>query len=135
MRRGPAAVFIAVAFVLLAAQGARAEEVRVAGNRHVDADTIRSYFRGQSAEALDAGVKSLYATGLFADVRISQRDGAVLVTVSENPLIARVAFEGNSKIKDEDLLKAVESKARGAFIRARVQNDVARIVELYHQRG
>lgn len=125
-----------VAFLaLLAVQGARAEEVRVAGNRHVDADTIRSYFRGVSAEALDAGVKALFATGLFADVRITQRDGAVLVTVNENPLITRVAFEGNRKVKDEDLLKAVESKARGAFIRARVQSDVARILELYHQRG
>lgn len=134
MRRIAAALCTA-ALVVLAVTGARAEEVRVAGNRHVDADTIRSYFRGQSPEQIDAAVKALFATNLFADVRITQQGGGVLVTVVENQLIARVVFEGNSKVKDEDLLKAVESKARGAFIPARVQSDVARIMELYHQRG
>jgi outer membrane protein insertion porin family len=136
MRRLPAGMLIAIAVALLASTvAARADEVRVAGNQRVAADTIRSYFHGASAEALDAGVKALYATGLFADVRIAQHEGAVTITVVENPLVARVVFEGNAKVKTEDLRKVVESKERGAFIRARVQGDVARIVELYHQHG
>jgi len=80
-------------------------------------------------------VKALYATNLFADVRVVQHDGQFEVTVEENRLIARVAFEGNSAIKDADLTKAVESKARGAFTRARVQSDANRIIELYRLRG
>src|SRR6202011_3368605 len=109
MRRLPAGMLIAIIVALLASTlAARADDVRVAGNQRVAADTIRSYFHGFSPEALDAGVKALYATGLFADVRIAQHDGAVTITVVENPLVARVAFEGNAKIKTEDLLKAVE---------------------------
>src|SRR3954468_5120905 len=76
--------------------------VLVAGNQRVEADTIRSYFHAGpkndlAAADLDAGLKELYATGLFSDVRISHPDGRALVTVVENPLIARVAFEGNSR--------------------------------------
>lgn len=109
--------------------------IKVTGNKRLDADTIRSYFHGTSSDALDAGVKALYATNLFADVRIAQHDGRIEVTVEENRLIARVAFEGNSSVKDAELTKAVESKPRGAFTRARVQSDVTRIIELYRMHG
>jgi outer membrane protein insertion porin family len=139
MRRSLAWVLSAIAVVVAAGTLARADEMRVVGNQRVEADTIRSYFRpgkdGLTPEALDAGVKALYATGLFADVRVSQHDAALVITVEENRALGRIAFEGNKRVKDEDLRKAVESKERGAFIRARVQSDVAHIVELYHQRG
>ncbi len=111
--------------------------ILVAGNQHVPADTIRSYFRARSKDSLDAadldaGLKALYATGLFADARISQRDGHILITVAENPSIGRIAFEGNSKLKTDDLKKIVESKEGGPLARAAVQADVVRIVDLYH---
>src|SRR5262249_31337261 len=77
----------------------------------------------------------LYATGQFADVRIMHRDGAIGVAVVENPSIVRIAFEGNRKVKDADLVKAVESKAGAPLYRPRVQSDVAHIVELYRQRA
>jgi outer membrane protein insertion porin family len=114
--------------------------ILVAGNGRVDADTIRSYFHAGrtndlDAADIDAGLKALYATGLFADVRVSHRDGQVLVTVVENPSIARIAFEGNSKLKTDDLKKIVGSTERGPFSRAQVQKDVASILDLYHARA
>jgi outer membrane protein insertion porin family len=77
-----------------------ASAIVVEGNRRVEADTIRSYFRTSPGERLDtakidAGLKALYATGLFQDVRINQSGGRLVVTVVENPVINRVAFEGN----------------------------------------
>ena len=56
-------------------------------------------------------------------------------TRQENPTIERTAFEGNKKIKDEDLKKAVQSKAGGPLTRAVVHGDAERIIELYRQRG
>src|SRR5689334_22014434 len=58
----------------------------VEGNRRVEADTIRSYFRLNAGERLDSykidqALKALYATGLFQDVRISQPGGRLVVTV------------------------------------------------------
>ena len=87
----------------------------VEGNRRVEADTIRSYFRPAPGERLDSykidqALKALYATGLFQDVRINQSGGRLIVTVVENPVINRVAFEGNKKIKDEQLVTEVQSK-------------------------
>ena len=107
----------------------------------MEADTIRSYFRGGSenerldAAHIDAGLKALYGTGLFQDVQIHQTGGRVVVSVVENPVINRVAFEGNKKIKDEQLSTEIQSKARGTFSRATVQSDVSRIVDVYHHAG
>jgi outer membrane protein insertion porin family len=114
--------------------------IAVAGNRHVDAQMIRSHFHGGAdgrldTGALDAALKSLYATGLFQDVKISQAGDYVVVTVAENPTIARLAFEGNKKIKDEDLKKALQSKGGGPLSRAIVHDDVQHIIELYRQHG
>ena len=50
-------------------------------------------------------------------------------------MIDRVAFEGNKKIKDEQLKAVVESKARGPLQRALVQADADRIVEAYRHAG
>jgi outer membrane protein insertion porin family len=82
--------------------------IDVEGNRRVEADTIRSYFRVGGSERLDsakidAALKALYGTGLFQDVRITPGNGRILVSVVENPVINRVAFEGNKKVKDEQL--------------------------------
>ncbi len=123
-----------------AAVAQSASSIVVEGNRRVEADTIRSYFRGGAGERLDAakiddGLKALYATGLFQDVRISQPGGRLVVTVVENPVINRVAFEGNKKVKDEQLLLEVQSKARGTYSRPAVQADVQRVVEIYRRSG
>ena len=87
------------------------------------------------AAALDAALKSLYATGLFADVKITRQGDGILIAVIENPTVDRLAFEGNKKIKDEDLRKAVQSKLGGPLSRAIAHNDVDQIVELYRRRG
>jgi outer membrane protein insertion porin family len=114
--------------------------VVVEGNRRVEAETIRSYFRLNAGEHLDSykidqALKALYATGLFQDVRINQAGGRLVVTVIENPVINRVAFEGNSKLKDDQLSNEVQSKPRGTLSRPTVQADVQRILEIYRRNG
>src|SRR5581483_12459592 len=84
---------------------------------------------------IDDGLKSLYATGLFQDVRTSTQGGRLVITVVENPVINRVAFEGNKKAKDEQLTAEVQSKPRGTLSRPMVQADVQRIIEIYHRSG
>ena len=87
------------------------------------------------AAALDAALKRLYATGLFKDVKIAHEGDRLLVMVVENPTIGVVAFEGDRKLKDDDLTKAIQSKPGGPLSRAFVQADVLQIIELYRQRG
>ncbi len=123
---------------IASAQGAAA--IQVQGNKRVDADTIRGYFNLKPGDRLDAakideGLKALYATGMFEDVRISQAGGRVIVTIVENPVINRVAFEGNRRIKDDQLVAEVQSKPRSPLSRPTVQADVQRIIEIYRRSG
>ena len=122
----------------VAAQSAAA--IQVEGNRRVEVETIRSYFKPGPGGRLDQsriddGLKALIETGLFQDVRISQVGGRVLVTVVENPVIGRVAFEGNKKVKDEQLSAEIQSKPRGTLSRPMVQSDAQRIAEIYRRSG
>jgi len=122
------------------ARAETAQSVIVQGNRRVEADTVRSYFKpgpgGQIGPAqIDAAIKSLYATGLFQDVHIDNSGGKLVVTVVENPVINKIAFEGNSKAKDEQLSAEIQSKPRGTLSRPTVQADVQRIIEIYHRTG
>jgi len=134
---------VAVATVSLATSQAVAQgasSIGVEGNRRIEADTIRSYFKpgpdGRLDSArIDDGLKALIETGLFQDVRIDRAGGRLVVVVVENPVIGRVAFEGNKKVKDEQLQAEVQSKARGTLSRAMVQADTARITEIYRRNG
>ncbi|MBS7587964.1 outer membrane protein assembly factor BamA [Ancylobacter defluvii] len=114
-----------------------ANSIIVEGNRRVDAETVRSYFGAPplTPAKIDEGLKALYATGLFSDVRVSNRGGRLVVSVEENEVINRVAFEGNKKVKDEQLAGEVQSKARAPFSRTTVQADTQRIIEVYHRAG
>ncbi|GLK69518.1 outer membrane protein assembly factor BamA [Hansschlegelia plantiphila] len=115
-----------------------ASNISVRGNQRVDAETVRSYFTGRgplTQPVIDEGIRGLYASGLFSDVRVTRSGGGIVVSVSENQVINRVAFEGNSKVKDAVLTAEVQSKSRGPFNPAVVQSDAQRITEIYRRSG
>src|ERR1700742_1341389 len=114
--------------------------IEVVGNRRVEIETIRSYFHAGpggtlSGPSIDDGLKALIETGLFQDVRISRAGSRIVVTVVENPVIGRVASEGNKKVKDEQLSAEIQSKPRGTLSRPMVQSDAQRIAEIYRRSG
>ncbi|HEY5216944.1 MAG TPA: POTRA domain-containing protein, partial [Pseudolabrys sp.] len=137
-------ILVGTACVTVASSGVAVAQtvnsIAVEGNRRVEAETIRSYFKpgpgGRLGTAeIDDGLKALYATGLFSDVRINPSAVRLVVTVVENPVINQVAFEGNKKAKDDQLKTEVQSKARGTLSKPTVQADVQRIIEIYHRSG
>jgi len=139
-----AGIFVGAGYVTIATSGVAvaqsANSIVVEGNRRVEAETIRSYFKGGPGGRLgpteiDDGLKALYGTGLFSDVRINQSGGRLIITVVESQVINQVAFEGNKKAKDDQLKAEVQSKPRGTLQKATVQADVQRIIEIYHRSG
>ncbi|MBG51949.1 MAG: outer membrane protein assembly factor BamA [Rhodobiaceae bacterium] len=114
--------------------------IDVEGNQRIEAETVRSYMSFKAGETydekkVDESLKTLFQTGLFADVTI-RRDGArLIVTIAENPVINRVAFEGNSAINTDTLDTEVELKPRTIYTRAKVQADVQRIVDVMRRSG
>ena len=128
------------ALVSVPAAAQTVASIAVEGNRRVEVETIRSYFKpgpgGRLGQAqIDDGLKALIETGLFQDVRINQVGGRLVVTVVENAVIGRIAFEGNKKVKDEQLSAEIQSKPRGTFSRPMVQSDAQRIAEIYRRSG
>jgi outer membrane protein insertion porin family len=114
--------------------------ILVEGNQRIESATVVSYLAIRpgdpiDSERIDQSIKSLFATGLFANVEVSDRNGDLVVTVAENPIVSRVLFEGVRALKEDDLEKEIQAKPRSVFTAARAQADVQRIVELYRRSG
>jgi outer membrane protein insertion porin family len=114
--------------------------IRIVGAKRIEPETIRSYLQIQpgdpwSDELVNNSLKALFATGLFADVNLSRVGNSLVVRVVENPIINRIAFEGNHKLSDKDLNAEIEERPRVVYTRTRVQNDVRRILDLYRRHG
>jgi outer membrane protein insertion porin family len=115
-------------------------EIRVVGTNRIDPSTVNSYVQIQPGDAydaarIDASLKSLFNTGLFADVTLRREGNALIIQVVENPIINRIAFEGNQKLDDEVLDAEVSLRARVVYTRTKVQNDVKRLLDIYRRSG
>jgi outer membrane protein insertion porin family len=118
----------------------RIREIRIEGNQRVETATIESYLLIRPGDVYDAGrvdrsLKDLYATGLFTDVTIHLEGDVLYVTVQENPIINRLAFEGNDRLSDEVLGAEIQSRPRVVYTRAKVESDAKRILEIYRRSG
>jgi outer membrane protein insertion porin family len=114
--------------------------IRILGTQRIEPDTVRSYLQIQPGEPwdpekLDASLKALFTTGLFADVNLSREGNTLVVRVVENPIINRIAFEGNHKLDEKDLSAEIQERPRVVYTRSRVQADVKRILDLYRRHG
>jgi len=148
-RRSPARVGALAAFlaVLAFSDLARAQDarepvsaIRVEGSERIEPETVRSYMTFKAGATiteadLDESLKRLFETGLFADVSVRREDNAVVVRVVENPIINRIAFEGNLRIDDEILRDEITLRPRVVYTRSRVQADLLRVIEIYRSSG
>nr|WP_310106595.1 outer membrane protein assembly factor BamA [Sphingomonas sp. BE138] len=119
----------------------RITSLRVEGTQRIEPETALSYTKLRQGdtytnETLDQAIKDLYASDLFADVQIDgAATGNIVIRVRENPIINRVIFEGNKRLKEDKIGKEVRLKPRQIFTRSAVRADVARIIELYRRQG
>ena len=116
------------------------QNIRVEGTNRIEVESVLSYMLIKPGDPfdpqrMDASLKALFATGLFSDVTLRREGSTLVVRVVENPVINRLAFEGNKKLKTEDLQNEVELKPRTVYTRTKVQNDVKRILEIYRATG
>ena len=72
---------------------------------------------------------------MFSSVRVSRSGSTVVISVVENTVINRVAFEGNKKVERAILEGEVQTKARGPYNQATVDADVQRILDVYRRLG
>lgn len=117
------------------------QNIVVRGNQRIEAETVGSYLPIQAGmpadeELLDISLKTLFRTGLFSDVKLEmQPNNVLLIEVVENPIVNRVIFEGNRRIKDDKITEEIQLAARSVYTRAKVQSDVQKIIEMYRAKG
>ncbi|CCG40893.1 outer membrane protein assembly factor BamA [Magnetospirillum molischianum] len=137
---GLAAGLLAATNPAWADDGTRVRSVVVQGTQRIEAETVKSYMTISDGDMFDTervnrSLKALFNTGLFADVAIRREGDQLVVRVVENPIINRIAFEGNRKIKEEQLSSEAQLKPRTVYTRSKVQADVKRILDLYRRNG
>jgi len=115
-------------------------QILVEGTQRVDKSTVLSYMAVRPGDSFDAvrideSLKRLFGTELFADIRM-RRDGENLVVmVRENPIINRIAFEGNKRLKDDALEAEIQLRPRFVFTQRKVSEDVKRVLDIYRLSG
>ncbi len=139
------ALFISLLFAGLISMKANASDysinnIKINGLKRVEKETVLAYMgiksTNVSQDELDKILKILYSTGLFSDIKIEkQSDGVLLVSVYENPLIDKRVFDGNKKLDDKILETEVQSAPNSLYNKAKVQQDVQRILEVYKRAG
>ena len=114
--------------------------IEVLGTQRIDPETVISYSNlkvgdQNDPDKLDTALKILFKTGLFADVDFVKVGEKLVINVVENPVINRVAFEGNKRIESKDLELELQLKPRLVFTRTKVQQDIQRLLTLYRLSG
>ncbi|ESW62221.1 MAG: outer membrane protein assembly complex, YaeT protein [Rhodobacter sp. CACIA14H1] len=122
------------------AQSYSFSNVQVEGNVAVEPATIVAFAgirRGEtvSAARLNDAYQGIVNSGLFQSVELVPQGSTLLIRVVENPMINIVNFEGNARIKDEDLAEIAKSKGRLVYSPSQAEEDAAAIAEAYRVRG
>ncbi len=108
----------AVAALLCLAQGAwalepfKVQDIRVEGLQRVEAGTVFASMPLRVGDEYNddkgaAAIRSLFALGLFKDVRLEANGNVLVVVVEERPTIAGVDFVGTKEFDKEALQKAM----------------------------
>jgi outer membrane protein insertion porin family len=137
-------VFLVSVVLLLVCASAYASErvsnIAIKGIERVSKETVFAYLEVTKGEVLDQSkidesIKSLYKTGFFADVKLDFNAGVLEVLVVENPMINKVAFDGNKRVDDKDILEELSMKPHSIFSLSKMQNDIGRILNIYQSKG
>lgn len=118
-------------------------KVKIIGNRRIENDAIMEQIESLgdcsdfSPSYIDLIIKKLFATGFFSDVNVREQNGKLVVEVTENPIVAEYAFEGNKAVTDDNFNKFFkdELKPRTIFSLSKVKYLTTEIINVYRQRG
>ena len=114
--------------------------IEIRGNERIDEETIFSYLdisglKNKSPKALQDSIKKLYESDLFLESKIYDEKGKIIIEVTENPIVSDIKIVGNKKMEDDALQSELSLKKRSIFTKAKMQNDLKRINELYLKSG
>ena len=141
---------LALALSLAVGAPARADEapvvrdVKVEGNRRVEADAVKNALSTKPGQPLDlkkidADVRAVMKLGFFSDVSIEERGDpvkpTVVVRVSERPAVKDTRITGNEELSSDDLKESNEVKPFAILDLNVVKKSAKKIQEKYVEKG
>ena len=119
-------------------------EIKHVGPPAVSDQMVRSNIRVKIGDpyrpaAIDEDVRSLYNTGLFYNIRVSQETGAdgvaLTYVVQGKPRLTEIKFQGNSKFSTGKLRKKLTSKTGEPLDERKLFTDSQEIQKMYQKAG
>ncbi len=126
------------------AQKVTVEDVRVKGNQRIEKDAILAVIRTRPGtlldyEKLDKDLRDIYRMGYFSDVKIEVTDGKkgkiVTFIVKEKPIIAKIIFEGNKKVRSEKLKEQIGIRQYSMLDYSKLRESVNKLKDYYASIG
>ena len=117
------------------------ERISFKGLHRIEASTVKTYLHIEPGEditkkEINKAIKSLYNTGFFSDISMDiNPNGTLSIDVVENPIINRIAFEGNSKLSDDALSKEIKLAPRTVYSAAKIQELQQKMLKMYRLGG
>ncbi|NOJ78443.1 outer membrane protein assembly factor BamA [Myxococcus xanthus] len=122
----------------------RVVEVRVEGNRRVEAEAIRRALRTRVGDELSPtrtaqDLRAVWALGYFQDVELLvqrlARGVAYVVRVEERPTVRLVQLVGNEELSKDDLKEEIDVKPSTILDMELVRSSVQKIQAKYVEKG
>lgn len=84
------------------------KSIHITGLQGISSDTVMSYLPIHVGERINASqsaniISTLYATGFFSDVSLSQEGNTLIIHVAERPVISSISVSGNKDIPKDKL--------------------------------
>lgn len=119
-------------------------DIRVKGNYAISTATILNQLKMRPGDKFTEGIlnreiKRLYSTGYFADVFVETEkhpDGMIIIfNVVEKPVVEKIEFQGNARLKSRKLLTKVKLKEGVLLDFTLISQDMEAIRNYYVEEG
>jgi outer membrane protein insertion porin family len=138
-------LLLALALPVFAAdEGAKITDIQIAGNKKVEADTIRSKMSIKVGDPfipskVRQDIENIYRMGYFSDVKVDAEgyQGGLRLTfnVVERPILASFNFEGNEKLESTKLREKVNLTAYSIYNPSLVEENAEKLRLFYQDEG
>jgi hypothetical protein len=122
----------------------RVAEIRVLGNRRIEADAIRARIATRPGDAyrpeqIAGDIREIYALGFFRNIRVYSEDGSdgriLIFEVEENPVVRQVSITGNDSMAGDKIRDALTLTTGSTLDLPLLYENRARIEALYRAQG
>lgn len=116
------------------------QEVRLEGLKRIPEESVRVQMATQAGrivgrEEINGDVRRLYKLGIFRDIQVDEKRGEhgwiYTFVFSEKPVITKISFEGNKKIKDSQFKETITIPLYQPLAEARLAESVEKMRGLY----